>query len=112
MTDAERDEWSGPKDASEPQMVVREDGKLALLGASFAAEPELSNEEEKRLLDDMKAKQEQEKVESLALAERLGCGIYLAAYLRFLNSKFEVIADTSGKVRTQELPKKIIRRKP
>jgi len=48
-----------------------------------------------------------EKAELLAFAEKLGCNIYLAGYLKHLNEKLEIIADVFGnkKVILQETPK-------
>jgi hypothetical protein len=59
----------------------------------------------------LEAQQEQEKAKVLVLAERLGCSIYLAAYLRSLNSKLEVIADAFDRGRMQKLPSRTRRRK-
>jgi hypothetical protein len=111
MNDAERAERFGPPDTSDLKLVVR-DGKLERLDASASPEPELTDEEEKRLRDDIEAEDQRDKEELLALAERLDCSIYLAAYLRHLNYKLEIVAEAfAGRSKTQELPKKIKRRK-
>jgi hypothetical protein len=110
MTDAEKAESLGPREVSGPLMVVR-DGKLERLDAPSTPEPEMSDEEWKQMLNDITAEETRDQAELVALAERLGCGIYLAAYLRHLNRKLEIIADAHHRARTQELPKRVRRRK-
>jgi len=68
----------------------------------------LDDETEKRLLDEMEAWQEARAAELVALAEKLGCSIYLAAYLKQLDSKLELIGNVfgDGKVMMREPHKK------
>jgi len=94
MTDAEKEEIFGSPPATKPLLlVVNSEGQLVPRDTSPASEPELDEETEKRLLDEIEARDEQEKAETLAFAERLGCSIYLAGYLRYLNTKLDIVAD-------------------
>ena len=56
----------------------------------------LEDQTERLLLDEMDAWEERRKADLLAFAEKLGCNIYLAAYLQHLNEKLSFIADTFG----------------
>jgi hypothetical protein len=110
MTDAEKAESLGPREVPGPLMTVK-DGKLVWLDRP-APEPEMTDEEWKQMAQDITAEDARDKAELLALAERLGCSIYLAAYLRHLNHKLEIVADAfAGKLSAQELPRKTKRRK-
>jgi hypothetical protein len=53
----------------------------------------LSDEAEAKLVDEMQAWHEQRRAKTLALAQRLECSLYLAAYLLHLNEKLERVAD-------------------
>jgi hypothetical protein len=112
MTDTEKSEFLGPREVSGPLMVLRDDGTLERLDAPSTSEPEMTDEEWKNMVVDITAEEMRNQAELLALAERLGCSIYLAAYLRHLNHKLEIVADAfAGKLKTQELPQKLKRRK-
>ncbi len=61
------------------------------------AEPApLDDETEALLLDEMEAWHEMQKAELLALAEKLGCSIYLAGYLKYIDDKLECVAEAFG----------------
>lgn len=110
MTAEEKAEVFERQNAREPRLVVNDNGELVNHDAASANEPEPDEAELKQLLDEIEAEDKQEKEELLAFAEKLGCSIYLAAYLRHLNAKLGIIADAFGKT-AQELPKKTKRRK-
>jgi hypothetical protein len=113
MTDAEKADQLGKRNSPEPRLVVNDKGELSLDGAADASEPELNDQEWKQMLDEMDAWDKEEKAELLAFAEKFGCNIYLAAYLRHLNFKLDMVADAlaSGKTAAQEFPKRRKRRK-
>jgi len=67
-----------------------------VIGESGSPAPPLDEETEKHLLDEMEAWQEQQKAELLAFAERMRCSIYVAAFLRHLDSKLDYIAEVFG----------------
>lgn len=100
LTDAEKAELSERRETTELRLVLNEqDGTIRSIGES-APEPEPSDEEWKQLLDDMEQQEQWEQDELLALANRLGCNIYLAGYLRHINAKLDIIARvfSEGKV--------------
>ena len=112
MTDAEKADRFARQNAQEFRLVVNDKGELVESGASSTSEPEPDDEEWKQLLDELDARDKREKAELLAFADKLGCSIYLAAYLRHLNDKLEIVADAfAGRSKSRQLPRKIKRRK-
>jgi hypothetical protein len=111
MTGEERAERLGPREVSGPLMTVK-DGKLEWLRTA-TPEPEMTDEEWKQMLNDITAEDARDKAELLALAERLGCSVYLAAYLRHLDRKLNIVADAFAGIKpaAQDIPRMIKRRK-
>jgi hypothetical protein len=102
-----REEWEVFKD-----WEAKLTGQLQVFETNFMSAQEITRELNKPapdptlppddeliqgMLDEMEEWQERQKAELLAFAERFGCRfVYLAAYLRHLDRKLEIIADVFG----------------
>lgn len=113
MTDAEKAEQLGAREVAGPRLVLRDGGLMMLRDESPESEPEMSDDDWKEMLNHITAEETRDQAELIGLAERLGCSIYLAAYLRHLNRKLDIVADAFARDRAQpqEAPRKIKRRK-
>lgn len=69
---------------------------------------ELDAQAESKLCAEADAWREARRAKTLALAERLGCSVYLATYLLHLNDKFDRVLEAvqTGKISIQEPDRK------